>query len=113
VFIIKFGQSWNELFSERTHSLQSIVRSFVEQHSLVPSEITTNFAQIEPNITVVDNTHAIESVVLGTKDILQLDNLEVMVMAKNKKGEHRCLAQKGLPINCSRRPLHDLPPWST
>jgi hypothetical protein len=44
-----------------------------------------DFAQIEPNITVVDNAHAIEFVVLGTEDILQLDNLEIMAMATNKK----------------------------
>jgi hypothetical protein len=65
---------------------QSIVGSFAKQHNLAPSDITTNFSQIEPNITIVDNTHAIESVTLGTKDILELDELEVVAMATNKEG---------------------------
>jgi hypothetical protein len=47
-----------------------------------------DFTQIEPNVTVVDNAHTIESIALGTEDILKFDNLEVMVMATNK-GERR------------------------
>jgi hypothetical protein len=71
--------------------MQSIIRSFVEQHNSMPSKITVNFAQIESNITIVGNTHTIESVALGTEDILMLDNLEVMTMTTNKKGECKCL----------------------
>ncbi len=104
VFIIKFGQSWNELFLERTRSLQFATKSFVEQHSLAPSEITTDFAQIEPNITIVDNAHAIAYVMLGIENYLQRDNLKVMAMAKNKKREHRRLVQKGLPIIAQENP---------
>jgi len=55
-----------------------------------------DFAQIEPNIIVVDNAHAIKSVVLGTEDILQLDDLEVMAMATNKEGGHKHLFQRVL-----------------
>jgi hypothetical protein len=57
-----------------------------------------NFAQIELNITVVDNAHTIESVALGTENILKLDNLEVMAMATNKEGKHKILLQKFLLI---------------
>jgi hypothetical protein len=77
---------------------QFVARSFVEQHSLAPSETTVDFAQIEPNITIVDNTHAIETVTLGIENIFKLHNLEVMVMATNKEGEHKCLLQKVLLI---------------
>ncbi len=76
---------WKELFLRE--NTQFVARSFVEQHSLTPSNIITNFAQIEPNITVVDNTHTITFVTLGIKDILKLDDLEVMAMAINKEGE--------------------------
>jgi hypothetical protein len=64
----------------------------------MPFEITMDFTQIEPNITIVDNTHAIEYVALGTEDILKLDDLEVMVMATNKQTKCRRLLQKVLPI---------------
>jgi hypothetical protein len=77
---------------------QFVAVSFVEQHNLAPSETTIDFAQIEPNITIVDNTHAIESVTLGIKNILKLDDLEVVVMATNKEGKHKCLLQKVLFI---------------
>ncbi len=83
---------------------QSIVISFIEQHNLVPSKIIANFAQIELNITVVDNAHAIEYVALGTKDILKLDNLEVMTMATNKEGERKRWFQKVLPIIAQEDP---------
>jgi hypothetical protein len=56
---------------------QSITKSFVKQHSSVRSKIIANFAQIELNITVVDNAHTIESIALGTKDILKLNDLGV------------------------------------
>jgi hypothetical protein len=46
----------------------------------------------------VDNTHTIESIALETKDILKLDDLEIMVMATNKEGERRCLLQNILLI---------------
>ncbi len=77
---------------------QSIVISFIEQHNLVPSKIIANSAQIEPIITVEDNAHAIESIALGTKDILKLDDLEVMTMGTNKEGERKRWFQKVLPI---------------
>jgi hypothetical protein len=64
---------------------QSVVGSFAKQHNSMPSEITTNFSPIEPNITIVDNTHAIESVALGAKNNLKLDKLQVMAMATKKK----------------------------
>jgi hypothetical protein len=60
----------------------------------VPSEITIDFTQIELNITVVDNAHAGESIMLGIDDILKLDNLEVMVMATNKEGECKRLFKR-------------------
>ncbi len=72
-----------ELFPKE--NTQSTVRRLVEQYNSTPFEITMDFTQIELNITVVDYTHAIEYVALGTKDILKLDDLEVMVMAKNKQ----------------------------
>jgi hypothetical protein len=52
-----------------------------------------DFTQIEPNIIVVDNTHTIEYVTLGTKDILKLDDLKVMAMATNKQRACMCLLQ--------------------
>jgi len=87
---------------------QFVVISFIEQHNLVPSKIIAKFAQIEPNIIVVDNTHAIKSVALGTKDILKLDNLEVMTMGTNKKGERMHWLQKVLLIIAQEDPS---PPW--
>jgi hypothetical protein len=78
--------------------MQSIVGSFVEQHGSTPSKIIVDFAQIEPNIIVVDNTHAIEPVTLGTEDILKLNNLEVMTMAINKERECKHLLQEVLAI---------------
>jgi hypothetical protein len=76
-------------------------------------EITMDFAQIELNITVQDNAHAIEYVTLGIKDILKLDDLEIMAMATNKEGECKQLASKVFSNNCSKIPLHDSPPWLT
>jgi len=75
---------------------QSTTRSFVEQHNSTPFEIIVDFAQIEPNITIVDNAHTIESITLGIEDILKLDDLEVMAMATNKEREHKCLLQEVL-----------------
>jgi len=46
----------------------------------------------------VDNTHAIESITLGTEDILKLNNLEVMTMAINKERECKHLIQEVLAI---------------
>jgi hypothetical protein len=46
----------------------------------------------------VDNAHAIESIVLGTKDVLQLDNLEIIVMTRNKQTKCSCLLQMVLSI---------------
>ncbi len=57
-----------------------------------------SFAQIELNISVVDDAHTIESIALGTENILKLDNLEVMAMATNKEGKHKILLQKFLLI---------------
>ncbi len=57
-----------------------------------------NFAQIELNISVVDNAHTIESVALGIENILKLDNLGVMAMATNKEGKCKILLQKFLLI---------------
>ncbi len=91
---------------------QSVAKSFVEQHRLVPSEIIANFAQIELNITVVNNAHTIESITLGTKDILKLDDLEVNDGNKQWR-KAQLFALKGFADNYSRRPLHDSPPWST
>jgi hypothetical protein len=79
-------------------NMQSAVGSFVEQHSSTPSKITANFTQIELNITAVDNAHAIESITLGTEDILKLDDLEVMGMATNKQTKCRHLFQEVLSI---------------
>jgi hypothetical protein len=78
--------------------MQSITGSFVEQHNSMLSKIIVNFAQIELNIIIVGNAHTIEFVTLGTEDILMLNDLEVMVMATNKKGECKCLLQEVLPI---------------
>ncbi len=64
----------------------------------MPSKITMNFAQIELNITVVDNAHTIESIALRIENILKLDNLEVMAMATNNEGKHKILLQKFLLI---------------
>jgi hypothetical protein len=44
----------------------------------------------------VDNAHAIESITLGTEDILKLDDLEVMAMATNKRRKCRHLLQEVL-----------------
>jgi len=50
---------------------------------------------------------------LGIKDILKLDDLEIMAMATNKEGERKQLASKVFSNNCSKIPLHDSPPWVT
>jgi hypothetical protein len=63
-----------------------------------------NFAQIEFNVTIVDNAHTIESIALGTENIMKLDNLEVMAMATNKKGKHKILLQKFLLIIVQEHP---------
>ncbi len=64
----------------------------------MPFEITTDFAQIEQNIIVMDNYHAIEFVILGTKNILKLDNLEFLAMATNKERECKHFLSNILPI---------------
>jgi len=38
---------------------QSTTKSFVEHHNSTPFEIIVDFAQIEPNITIVDNAHTL------------------------------------------------------
>lgn len=63
-----------------------------------------DFTHIDPNITIVDNAHAIEYVTLGTEDILKLDDLEVMAMATNKQRERRHLLQEVLLIIVQKNP---------
>jgi len=81
---------------------QSRIGSFVEQRNSTPSKIIADFSQIELNITIVDNAHAIESNELGIEDILKLNDLEVMAMAT--KGEHMHLLQEVLPIIAQENP---------
>jgi hypothetical protein len=83
---------------------QSTTRSFVEQHNSTPSEIIVDFTQIEPNIIIVDNAHTIESIALGIKDILKLDDHEVMAMATNKQRKHSHLLQKVLLLIAQEDP---------
>jgi hypothetical protein len=85
-------------------NMQFVLGSFIEQHSLAPFEITTNFTQIELNITIVDNAHAIKSITLGSKNILKLDGLEVMAMARNKQRECMHLLQEVLSIIALKDP---------
>jgi hypothetical protein len=70
------------LFEKNT---QSTTKSFVEQHSLVIFEISADFTQIELNIIILDNTHSIKFVALGTNDILKLNNFKVMVPISTNK----------------------------
>jgi hypothetical protein len=70
----------------------------------MPSEITMDFTQIEPNITIVDIAHAIEYVALGIENILKFDDVEIMVMATNKEGERMCLLQNVLSIIVQKDP---------
>jgi hypothetical protein len=84
--------------------MQYVDRSFIEQYNSAFFEITMDFAQIELNIIIQNNAHAIEYVALGIKDILKLDDLEIMVMATNKKGEHKHLLQKFFPIIVQKYP---------
>jgi len=52
----------------------------------------------------VDNAHAIKSITLGSKNILKLDDLEVMAMARNKQRECMCLLQEVLSIIAQEDP---------
>jgi hypothetical protein len=61
----------------------------------------------------VDNAHAIEFVALGTKDILKLDDLEVMANGNKQTNKAHAFTSRGFVDNYSRRPLNDLLPWST
>jgi hypothetical protein len=63
-----------------------------------------DFTQIEPNITIVDNAHAIEYVTLEIEDILKFNDLEIMVMVTNKEGEHRRSFQEVLLIIVQKDP---------
>jgi hypothetical protein len=68
-------------------NMDSTIGSFAKQHNLTHFEITIDFTQIEQNIIVMDNSHAIEFITLGTENILKLDDLEVLAMATNKQRE--------------------------
>ncbi len=85
-------------------NMKFVLGSFIEQHNLAPFKITTNFTQIELNITIVDNAHAIKSITSGSKNILKLDDLEVMAMARNKQRKCMRLLQEVLSIIAQEDP---------